>query len=258
MWLMPPAINILMLLFGLLIIRWYRKTGIAISSFGLLSLWLLATLYFSSVLASSIERYPAIHPDAIVKNGSQAIVVLGAAHLDAAEEYGRSTPTASALVRLHYAANIHHRSGLPIMLTGGPMNKMQDIHAEVLADSLQSQFGVTAQWLEIESATTWQNALFSARILHPQNVKNIVLVTHSYHMARSVMLFELAGFTVLPAPTRLTSAYPWREWRYWIPEIKGLQLSASVMHEYFGLLWYQFVSPLESEAEQQYILPATR
>ena len=123
---------------------------------------------------------------------------------------------------------------------------------------MQSQFGVTAQWLEIESATTWQNALFSARILHPQNVKNIVLVTHSYHMARSVMLFELAGFTVLPAPTRLSSAYPWREWRYWIPEIKGLQLSASVMHEYFGLLWYQFVSPLESEAEQQYILPATR
>lgn len=255
MWLVPPAINILIILFGLLLVRWFRKSGMVISVFGLLSLWLLSTLWFSSLLASSIERYPAIQPDTIVQNDSQAIVVLGSSQLDAAEEYGRTTPDDSALVRLHYAANIHRRSGLPVMLTGGPMNKMQDIHAQVLAESLKSQFGIKAQWLEGKSATTWQNALYSAEVLHPQNVKNIVLVTHSYHMARSVMLFELAGFTVLPAPTQLSTAYPLDDWRYWMPEIKGLQLSASVIHEYLGLLWYQLVSPVKSSFEQQYSLP---
>ena len=135
------------------------------------------------------------------------------------------------------------------------MNKRQDIHAQVLAESLRSQFGIEAQWLEEKSATTWQNALYSAEVLHPQDVKNIVLITHSYHMARAVMLFELAGFTVLPAPTQLSTAYPLKDWRYWMPEIKGLQLSASVMHEYLGLLWYQLVSPVKSSLEQRYSLP---
>ena len=258
MWLVPPAINILFMVCGLVLTRWYRKTGTVILLFGLFSLWLMSSLWFSSLLASSIERYPAIDPNAMQHSEAQAIVVLGTTHLDDAAEYGLTTPDERALVRLHYAASIHRRSGLPVMLTGGPMNKQQDIHAEVLAESLQSQFRIKAKWLEGKSATTWQNALYSAEQLHPQNVKNIVLVTHSYHMARSVMLFELAGFTVLPAPTQMSTAYPWREWRYWLPEISGLQLSASVMHEYLGLLWYYFVSPADNSAERQYTLPAIR
>jgi len=68
-------------------------------------------------------------------------------------------------VRLHYAANLHNKTGLRILLTGGPMNKAQDIHSEVLAESLSSQFGISSTWLEKRSATTWQNAAFSAEIL---------------------------------------------------------------------------------------------
>lgn len=249
-WLVPPAINIVLMLIGLVLMRWKRYLGLFVLSTGVLSLWLLSTFVVSSYLAVSIQKYPAATPDTIEKNKSQAIIVLGASHLDMATEFGVSTPTDEGLVRLHYAANLHNRTGLPIMLTGGQMNRLE-IHADVLGESLQSQFGITAKWYERKSSTTWQNALFSAEILHSSGVKNILLVTHSYHMQRAVNLFEWAGFNVTPAPTRLHSVYSWRKWQYWMPDVGALKLSSSVMHEYLGLLWYRIFSPIDDALERK-------
>lgn len=248
-WLVPPAINIALMLFGLLLMRWHRRLGLLVTFIGVISLWLLSTLVLSSYLAVSIEKYPAADPDTIAGNKSQAIVVLGASHFDNASEYGVSTPTDAGLARLHYAANLHNRTGLPIMLTGGQMNRLE-IHADVLGESLQSQFGIAARWYERKSATTWQNALFSAEILQSAGITNIVLVTHAYHMQRAAGLFELAGFNVTPAPTQLNRVYPWREWRYWMPDVRALDLSGRVIHEYLGLLWYRFFSPVGSASER--------
>lgn len=248
-WLVPPAINIALILFGLLVARWHRRLGGLAIVTGVMTLWLFSTLFFSSYLAVSIEKYPAADPQSIVQKKSQAIIVLGASHLDAASEYGVSTPTDRGLVRLHYAANLHNRTKLPIMLTGGQMNRLE-ILADVMDESLQSQFGITAKWHERQSETTWQNALFSAEILHPTGVTDIVLITHAYHMQRAVRLFELAGFNVTPAPTQLNRVYPWRDWRFWMPDVRALDLSSNVIHEYLGLWWYRLFSPVDSTTER--------
>lgn len=250
-WLVPPAVNILTLVVGLLLTRWHRRLGLLVSLAGLFSLWLFSTLFFSSWLAASIERYPVASPETIKHNEVQVIIVLGSGHLDMADEYGVSTPTANGLVRLHYTANLHRRTGLPVMLTGGPMNQRQEVHADIMGESLQSQFGISARWFERKSATTWQNALFSAEILQPVGVTNVALVTHSYHMQRAVKLFELAGFKVTAAPTRINGVYPWRDWRFWIPRVQALDLSSGVLHEYLGLWWYSMVSPLGNSTERE-------
>ena len=218
---------------------------------GLVSLWLLATPMVSTTLARTLEAYPAFDLASLPTQSNVAMVVAGAGHFDHAAEYGVATPIDSGLVRLHYAASLHNRTGLPVLLTGGPMNKAQDIHSEVLAESLSSQFGIQASWLEKKSATTWQNAAFSAEILQPEGIYTIVLVTHAYHMRRAAMLFEQAGFEVLAAPTQLSPAFPWQEWKFWMPEPNALQLSSLVFHEALGLLWYQFVSPLNSNFENE-------
>ena len=248
--LMPPAINIVLIVIALLLMRRFYRTGMFLALSSAVSLWLLSTMYVSGVLANSIERYPAFDaslPGALSK--VQAIVVLGSGHYDNPPEYGVSTPLDEGLARLHYAASLHRRTNLPIMLTGGPMNRQQDIHSEVLAESLEKEFKIKAMWLERESATTWQNAANSADILFPLGIKNIALVTHSYHMQRAVNLFESAGFNVTPAPTQLSYSYPWQDWRYWLPQSDALMLSSNILQEYLGLLWYRLVNPADSALE---------
>ncbi len=249
-WLVPPALNILVIAAGLLLSRWYRRIGIFISLCGLVSLWLLSTPYISSLIHASIERHEALDTQSLSSAKAGAIIVLGSSHVDLAKEYGVSTPTADGLIRLHYAANLHHKTGLPILLTGGAMNKRQEIHSEVLSESLSSQFGIEAKWLERKSSTTWQNALFSAEILLPIGVTDVLLVTQSYHMRRSVELYELAGFNVTAAPTQLSDRYPWNDWRFWMPKTDALDLSNKVVHEYLGLLWYRLISPVENQNER--------
>jgi len=251
----PPAANLVLILLGLLLLFRFRRTGIALCVVGTLSLWLLSTAVVSTTLARALEVYPALDSKNLPDGVPLAIVVAGAGHYDLAAEYQVSAPDDGALERLHYAAFLHRQTDLPLLLTGGPMNRRQDIHSEVLASSLRDQFDIEARWLETSSATTWQNALFSAEILLPQQIDTIVLVTHAYHMQRAVLLFEWAGFTVIPAPTRLSPGYPWQQWRFWLPGASDLDLSHKVFHEVLGLLWYRFRSPVDSSMEREVRLP---
>jgi uncharacterized SAM-binding protein YcdF (DUF218 family) len=248
--LLPPAACLLLVITGLLILRLATRTGVLLIALGIFSLWLLSTPVVSSRLHASIEHYPALTAEQLASTDAEVIVVLGAGHYDNAAEFaGQSAPVAAALSRVHYAAYLHRQTGLPLMTTGGPMNRQQDVHAEVLAEALDV-YGAPVQWLEKTSATTWQNALFSAEILAPQGIEKVMVVTHSYHMRRAVMLFELAGFEVLPAPTQLSTTYPLNRLPYWLPGAEALDLSHDVLHEYLGLLWYRLVSPVGNASER--------
>lgn len=48
------------------------------------------------------------------------------------------------------------------------------------------------------SQTTEENAAFTAALLRPEGVKNIVLVTDQPHMRRSLLVFRSFGFNVIP------------------------------------------------------------
>jgi len=241
----------LIIAIGLALMYRWRRVGMLLCIVGLTSLWLLSTPVVSTTLARALEAYPALDQATLPNNTKLAIVVAGAGHYDNAAEYGVSTPTEDGFIRLHCAANLHNRTGLPVLLTGGPTNKAQEVHSEVLAESLSSQFGITARWLEKKSSTTWQNAAFSAEILNLEGIDNVVLVTQAYHMRRAVMLYQLAGFTVSPAPTQLSPAFPWQMWKYWLPSARALRRSNLVFHETLGLVWYQFISPVNSQYENQ-------
>jgi uncharacterized SAM-binding protein YcdF (DUF218 family) len=247
--LLPPAINLLVIVFAMLLARRFRRFSWTLIALSTVSLWLLSTAVISSRLAGTLHQFPAISAEQAIESGAGAIVVLGSSHLDFATEYGAPAPNDDAMVRLHYTANLHRRTGIPVMLTGGPVNKLQHVHAEVLARALEQEYGLPVKWLEQKSATTWQNALYSAEILHQEGIRDILLLTHSHHMPRAVHLFEIAGFNVTAAPTRIPSVYTASDWRFWLPGTTGLDLSADVLHEYLGLLWYRFVSPVDSQLE---------
>lgn len=233
-WLIPPALNTILFVIGLVILRWHKTTGRLLIAVSVISLALVSTDYVASKLENSILAHPALVLEELPASKPLTIVVAGSSHHRRAIEYGHPTPTSVSLKRLHYTAYLHRKTGYPVLLTGGLMNENQ-IHADVLAQSLIEEFKTEVRWREIKSRSTDENAQFSAEILLPQKRNTILLVTHSYHMKRAVRSFEKVGFTVIPAPTVMPGKLGIDNWRYWVPGPTGLQRSTDVIYEYFGL-----------------------
>ncbi|MFA5386667.1 MAG: YdcF family protein [Candidatus Paceibacterota bacterium] len=92
--------------------------------------------------------------------------------------------------------------------------------------------------IEGHSRNTWENI---------RNVKEIVeeepffLVTSAYHMERAKREFEKVEASPIPAPTD----FKIRTERYtaldFLPDARNLRNSDLAVHEYLGILWYNFV-----------------
>ncbi|MBW4691737.1 MAG: YdcF family protein [Lyngbya sp. HA4199-MV5] len=82
------------------------------------------------------------------------------------------------------------------------------LDAEFMVEQLKNN-GVETQAISGErcSQTTEENALFTAAVLHPQNVQKILLITDPPHMLRSVLSFRASRFTVIPHASPLPSSW---------------------------------------------------
>lgn len=249
--LLPPLNFVLLCVAGWLLLRRWPRVGMAMSLCALSLLLVLSTKAGAWLLVAPLEQRTA--PLSAPRDGdAQAIVVLGAGRQSGAPEYGgKDSPNAIALVRLRYAAKLHRDTGLPILTAGGTPDGAAESEAAGMARSLREDFRTPVQWLEERSATTAENAAFSARILQGAGIHRILLVTDAMHMPRSRAVFEAAGLEVVPAPTAFFS----RERRMaldFIPGGEGLRRSHYAMREWIGLLWYRWrdVRPKGGEAGQ--------
>ncbi|MGB5326110.1 MAG: YdcF family protein [Pseudomonadales bacterium] len=240
LWLLPPMLNILLVVVGLALLARFRRTGIALCATGLGSLLLFSLPVVSDGLLASTEVAAALSLSDPRLQTAAAIVVLGSAHRDDMREFGQPWPRQDGQARLNYAAWLHRQVGLPLMLTGGVPSDSDHAHALVSGDYLQTLHGIAARWFEQDSRTTSQNAEFAARMLLPEGIDTVVLVTQSMHMRRSILLFERAGFTVIAAPTELAerSESLWQASR-WMPNTRALKDTTMVLHEMLGYYWYR-------------------
>lgn len=231
--LLPPMGPLLMVAAGATLMRRAKRLGYGLIWSGLMVLWLLSLPATGRILLASLETAPTTLPDA---TEAQAIVVLGAGIHRQTPEYGGDTVRGQTLERLRYAARLHRQSGLPIMVTGGaPEGGTPE--AEAMRLCLNEDFGVAVRWVEHRSENTGQNAQLSLQTLRSENIRHILLVTHSWHMRRAAATFRKAGFIVTPAPTLLTRFQP-RKPLDWLPSAEGLQLSRTALHEWIGIVWY--------------------
>ena len=236
---LPPLLNVLLILIGLLLLRRYRKTGLLFCLSGLGSLYLLSTPIVANHLADSVQVTPVVSMDAINSLDNAAIVVLGAGHTDNRREYAGPWPNDNAIARLNYAARLHRLTEHPLLLTGGQPGYSDHIHAQVMADYLWQQFFIRAKWLEKRSRTTEENASYSRDILVGNAIDTVILVTHAKHMRRAILLFERENLKVIPAPTYFAEGAP-NGIRGWLPETARLHQSAQTIHEIIGYWWYRF------------------
>lgn len=243
----PPGVILLLALIGFLIqIRW-RMTGVAIIGVCLVVMFALSLPMTGRALIAPLEAEtrplpPAsLTPDTARKR-ADAIVVLGAGRYPEAPEYGTTdTVSGTALERLRYAAYLHRRTGLPVLLAGGAPFGEPVSEALLMQQSFEEDFQLRPKWAETQSGNTHENAINSKQILTAAGIRRIYLVTHAWHMPRAQWAFVNAGFDVVPAPMGFTtSGAGERAGLGYFPSARGLALSSLALHERLGALWYRY------------------
>jgi uncharacterized SAM-binding protein YcdF (DUF218 family) len=234
---LPPAGPLILALIGGLLAQRAsalaaRRIGWGLLAVSLATLWLLATPAVADRLERAAERCPALDLTHPVQ--AQAIVILsgGEARMGA-PEYGGPAARGPLLERLNYGAYVAWRTGLPVLVSG----TARDVLA--MRATLARDFGVEVRWAEGASRDTFENAEFSARLLRPEHVTRIVLVTSATHEWRAVQEFTSAGFEVVPAPAGNWSPQPVDLLDY-VPDTAGLQRSTEALYELLGDLARQF------------------
>jgi uncharacterized SAM-binding protein YcdF (DUF218 family) len=123
--------------------------------------------------------------------------------------------------RTQVAADLWQANRSPLVFASGRGD------AKPIAQALVKR-GVPEQAIDGEpcSRTTEQNAQFTAALLKPRGIQQILLVTDPPHMLRSFLTFRSLGFDVIPHPNPLP------------PELNARREAFLIVREYMGLVSY--------------------
>lgn len=248
--LLPPVPLLLLALLGAWRARGQRRAGVGLVLASLLGLWLCGCEGMADWIQSALLRPPpALSAEARAtfrsraKGGGLAIVVLGGGVARDAPEYGADDLRALSLQRLRYGVWLGRETGIPVAVSGGagwalpggtPVSE-----AGVAARIAAQEFGVPLRWTETRSRDTRENALDTTALLARQGIREIVLVTHGWHMPRALREFRAAGarpgigIQVDAAPMGLAAS---EDRPRWIPSGQGADHVGVRVRELLGLM----------------------
>jgi uncharacterized SAM-binding protein YcdF (DUF218 family) len=185
-----------------------------------------------------------------------AIVVLGGGLDREAPEYGGPGPSAAALERLRYGAWLSRSTDIPLAVSGGtgwagPQDEGSGAarvpaEADIMAGIAAEDFGRPLRWRETASRDTRENAGYTVALLAPQGVREIVVVTHGWHMPRALRDFRAAAaadasasvpaMAIRPAPMGLAPPSE-RPLLDWMPSGTGAMRVRVVLREALASLF---------------------
>jgi uncharacterized SAM-binding protein YcdF (DUF218 family) len=147
---------------------------------------------------------------------------------------------------MHAAWLFRDWKAVPILLTGGPQSSGGEAASVIMCRLLEQQ-GVPSSkiWTEDKSQSTYENALYSAKVLHKQGIHQIALVVEADAMLRAELCFRKQGLGVTPAPClfrdyQLGGAESLLGRAESLPGWQGIYRQELLLHEGLGLLWYWF------------------
>jgi uncharacterized SAM-binding protein YcdF (DUF218 family) len=249
--LLPPVPFLLLILVGAWVHGRRRSAGWWLLTLAAMGIWFSCT----EVAADALQRAllgptQTLGLQELRRLGSgdtstqrSAVVVLGGGRELLAAEYGDANLNSFSLARLRYGLWLGRETALPVAYSGGvghaqPQGRSE---AEIAARIARSEFGQPLKWTEGRSRDTRENAALTLAMLRPAGVTRIVLVTHAWHMPRSMRAFEQAiaqqggGISVVAAPIGMTRHVSLPLLR-WLPSTEGFVTTRSVWREALGLL----------------------
>lgn len=246
-WAFPPGLILLLFLLGFILVAYERISGKIIILFSFALFWLFSTPIITQHLIDGLQnQYP---PLAIEKNlpatpiEHSAIVILGSGVENALEYPNKHTLSDKTLSRLQYAVYLHNKIHLPIIVSGGNRDKTASTEADLMQEVLTTLYHVPVILIENKSRNTRDEALLLAPLLKARNIHTIYLITHAWHMPRSMLAFKQAfdalGITIIPAPMGFVILQSGDRLSDYLPLVTALNTSVFALHEYVGILWYR-------------------
>lgn len=235
-----PMLLVLLLAAVVAIPRWPRLAR-RVTLLVLVVLFLWSWRPFAWLTSASLEAPFPI--EAYRSSDAEAIVVLAAGVLTPNVSRPVGMLNEGSYERTRYAAWLYRNwRPLPVLATGGALGPPgKKVVAAAAMKHLLITEGVPAEsvWTEEKSLSTYENAVFSARLLHARNIRRIVLVTEGLHMRRAVLCFRKQGFVVTAAPCCVRSLNRFNRWTQFVPSAGAIEDNEYALHEWVGLLWYK-------------------
>ncbi len=233
---LPPASLLLMILSGLILLRWRRTAGRILLAFGIILLYGLSIDPVADRLIRPLEA--AYKPFSSTDARPDAVVVLGGGAHDLSWVPAPPAPSERSLERLVHGIQRARTLQLPLVITGGSgrITPGGAPEADAMADvAVRLGFPKKDIIVESRSRNTWENAESVKQTIQG---KNIILVTSAFHMKRSFGMFKKKGFTVLPDPTGYLSQTQPPSLALLLPNAGALNTSSTALAEYVSLAWY--------------------
>lgn len=217
----------------------------------LLLILLTSNSYTASSLVRSLE-WSYIPPEQISQ--VPVIVILGGG-TDAPQFPRSGVEINGAGDRVLVGARLYHEGIAPkILLSGGAIEWLDNRESSTAASEMKQILDMLdvpdeAIWIQDISRNTYEDALYSSKILKERSIKRILLVTSAMHMPRAAALFKHQGLEVIPYPTdySITEA----KWTglfdsnlatsiiNFFPSISNMGMTTSALREYIGCLVYR-------------------
>jgi len=210
--------------------------------------WISSTRWVAMGLVRSLE-WQYLPPEEIPN--AEVVVLLGGG-TEPAEDPRTIVEINSAGDRIIYTAWLYNQKKVQkIIISGGLLD--WTLSAGTPAGDmafLLEMLNVPSEALIIEdkSRNTYENALYSAKILQELGTEEILLVTSASHMPRSVRLFEAQGLHVTALPTDFTvTEQSWQDLTQLdlrvqilnlLPNVGYLSETTRALKEYLGIMIY--------------------
>ena len=140
-------------------------------------------------------------------------------------------------MRLYRAGKAPH-----ILLSGGTIPELSGSEQSEVEQlsllELEPDIPEAALYLEAKSRNTYENALYSARIMEAEGWKNALLVTSASHMPRASGTFRAQGVNFVAAPTDVRSVDSPFTPTHLMPTALGLVKSTAAAKEFVG--WWVY------------------
>lgn len=226
--LVPPAGLVVL---AALALAFWRGRGLRVLlALVLVPLLLLGMPMVADTLMAALDPPPA----APNPNPLPGAIVILSADVDRTRDGTDLGPL--TLERERAGAELARRTGLPVLVSGGIVTAPPPV-AMMMQGSMARDFNVPVRWAEAASPTTWENARLSAVILRREGIGRVFLVTHAWHMRRSLLAFRRAGLDAVPFVVR-SDPWPGYSLLELVPRASAWHRSYYAMHEWIGLLWY--------------------
>lgn len=237
----PVNLAIFLLLAGLLAAIFRRRRLAATGS--VLGIAILVLSAWTSVGAMMLTPLEERFPKPPLPEKVDGIVVLGGGFEGAINLARGGYELNSGGDRMVETAILARRfPQAKIVVSGGNGSLFLDGEGDAdTAPRLLGALGVSADRLILEdkSRNTYENAVFSRRLVEPKRGETWLLVTSAFHMPRAKALFDKAGFPTIPWPVDYRTSGREGVGFYRDNPVDSIQATTIAVREWIGLFAYR-------------------